>query len=245
MVSKIPNDVFQFSTVAALMSGLATSGPSASQLIGYGTHGIGTFSDLEGELLYVNGKAYQMTAKSGVKPAPPNISLPFVQVTKFVPEYRGLVTGSLQKDGLMDFFKQGGSQAGGGNSFMPVSISGRFKSIKVRVAGPRQTPDESLVSVTERAEKSTLTDIKGVMFGFVSPGWSQGISVAGPHLHFVSEPDDSGSLKGGHMLDFEADEGATVEWAVTGRYHLGMPRGDEWEALDLTADAAGIKKAES
>lgn len=245
MVSKIPNDVFQFSTVSALMAGLVENGPSAGQLTGYGTHGIGTFSNLEGELLYMDGKAYQMTAERGVQLAPSDISLPFVQVTKFIPEFSGRVSGSLKKDDLMTFISQGGSQAGGGNSFMPISISGRFKSIRVRVAGPRRSPDETLVSVTERAEKSTLIDVKGSMFGFVSPGWSQGISVAGQHLHFVSEPDANGTLKGGHMLDFEADDGARVDWAVTGRYHLGMPRGEEWESLDLTADAAGIKKAES
>jgi acetolactate decarboxylase len=31
---------------------------------------------------------------------------------------------------------------------------------------------------------------------------------------------------------------------VTGRYHLGFPRDDEWENLDLKADTAGLSKAE-
>lgn len=245
MVSRIPNDIFQFSTVSALVAGLAHSGPSASQLHGYGTHGIGTFAKMDGELIYLDGSAYQFTSDGRCRPAPANIPLPFVQVTKFEPEF--CITEfpeKLRKDHLMSVFSSGGGESGGKNSFIPFSVTGTFRSVNVRVAGPQESPDQPLHEVAQNAKQWTLENIKGTMFGFVSPIWSQGISVAGPHVHFLSEKGKDGELKGGHVRDFEAEVGAQVAWSVTGRYHLGMPRGEKWEALELGVDAEGIKKSE-
>lgn len=245
MVAHIPNDIFQFSTVSALMAGLASSGPSASQLHGYGTHGIGTFANLDGELIYIDGSAYQFTSDGKVRPAPDDIALPFVQVTQFEPEFT--ITefpGKLRKDHLMKVIESGGGESGGKNSFMPFSVTGTFRSVHVRVAGPQENPEQPLKEVAENAKQWTLNDVKGTMFGFISPGWSQGISVEGPHMHFLSEKGEGGELKGGHVRDFEAEEGAQIAWSVTGRFHLGMPKGEKWESLELGVDGEGIRGAE-
>lgn len=248
MVSRIPNDIFQFSTVSALMAGLATSGPTASQLHGYGTHGIGTFSRMNGELLYLNNTAYQFTSDGQTRRAPPNEPLPFIQVTKFQPEYRTLASSNLTRDNLLELFASGGPEAGGKNSFIPFCVRGSFKAVHLRVAGPQLFEGQSLSEVAKNAKQWSLSDVKGTIWGISSPEWAQGISVAGVHCHFVTDADVAGGkdVRGGRVRDFEVGgEGVEVSWGVTGRYHLGMPRGEEWENLELgSVESAGIQDAE-
>lgn len=245
MAARIPNDIYQFSTVGALMGGLATSGPKPSQLSGYGTHGIGTFAKMDGELLYINGKAWQFTSDGTTKQAPDDISLPFIQVTKYEPELNTIIPARFGKDDLLRIFSSAGAEGGGKNSFIPFTVKGSFHNLYLRAAGPQQYDGQGLAEVAKNAKEWTLEEKKGTIFGIISPEWSQGISVAGVHCHFISEPDESGEVQGGHVKDFKAAEGAEVGWAVTGRFHLGLPRGEEWESLELgTVDNAGIAEAE-
>jgi acetolactate decarboxylase len=243
MVSKIPNDIFQFSTASALMAGLAQNGPSCGQLAGYGSHGIGTFASMNGELLYLDGQAWQMLRCGKVQRAAPEVSLPFVQVTNFQPEF-AVTTRGLKKSGLLHAFEQAGPAAGGKNSFVPFVVKGKFKSLHLRIAGPQQHPGQDLAEVAANARKWTLNDVEGTMFGIVSPEWTQGISIGGVHCHFMTDGEQGKEREGGHVLDFETGDEAQLLWAVTGRYHLGFPRDDEWESLDLTADISGLNKAE-
>ncbi|KAI4721970.1 alpha-acetolactate decarboxylase [Aureobasidium sp. EXF-10727] len=243
MVSKIPNDIFQFSTASALMQGLAHSGPSAGQLPGYGTHGIGTFSRMNGELLFLNGRPWQMLRSGKVLPADPSTPLPFVQVTNFQPEHEVAVSG-LKKADLVNVFEKNGPNAGGKNSFVPFVVKGKFKSLQLRIAGPQEHDGQDLAEVAANARKWGVQDVKGTMFGIASPEWMQGVSVAGVHCHFMTEVEQGKDAEGGHVLDFETADEAVLQWAVTGRYHLGFPRDEEWENLDLKADTAGLSKAE-
>ena len=142
---------------------------------------------MNGELLFLDSQAYQMTASNGVRPAPADIPLPFVQVTKFVPEYRVQVPMNLRKDHLMKIFAAGGAEAGGPNSFIPFLLKGSFKSVKARLAGPAEHEGQSLAEVAANAKQFELSNVKGTIFGFVSPAWSQGISVPGVHCHFLTE----------------------------------------------------------
>lgn len=243
MVSKIPNDIFQFSTASALMAGLAHNGPACGQLPGYGSHGIGTFASMNGELLFLDGKPWQMLRSGKVQLADPDTPVPFVQVTKFAPEY-STKAKQLRKNGLLDVFSSAGSGAGGKNSFVPFLIKGQFKKLDLRIAGPQQHPDQDLAEVAANARKWSLENVKGTMFGIVSPEWMQGVSIGGVHCHFMTDIEPGKEPEGGHVLDFETGEEAELFWAVTGRYHLGFPKDDAWEGLDLTADSAGLSKAE-
>lgn len=245
MASRTPNDVFQFSTVGALVGGLATSGPKCSELHSYGTHGIGTFKEMDGELLYINGKAWQFTSDGETKPAPQDLCMPFLQVTKFEPEYTTAVPARFGKDDLLKIFTLFGAEGGGKNSFVTFSIKGRFETLHIRAAGPQLCHGQGLVEVAKNARHWTLEDKKGTMFGIISPEWSQGISVAGVHGHFVSDEDENGAVQGGHVMEFKAAEGAQVSWAVCGSWNIGLPKGEEWEGLDMgTVDHAGINEAE-
>lgn len=243
MVASIPNDIFQFSTASALMAGLAENGPQVAHLSNHGTHGIGTFSKMEGEMLMLDGVTWRMTADGKVKKAASSAQMPFVQVTIFQPEYRVKAPAGLTKEGLWDVFSSPGSRAGGKNSYMPFRLRGTFTSIDVRVAGGQKEGSGGLSDVAGEAMQKTLKDVKGEMFGFAGPVWSVGVGIPGLHCHFLSE-ETNGERTGGHVKDFVAKDQIICDWSVTGRFHLGLPLGNEWESLDLAPDVEGIKKAE-
>ncbi|KAL1296555.1 hypothetical protein AAFC00_000058 [Neodothiora populina] len=254
MVAHVPNDIFQFSTVNALIQGLATHGPTPRQLPNYGTHGIGTFTSMDGELLFLHGRAWQFKADGGTQLADPDVELPFVQVTNFEAEFRKTIKGrKVTREQLLEVLLDGGAdgKAGGRNSFVPFVVRGAFDRLDLRTVAPQRFPGQGLREVAKNAKQWSIEKkTKGEIFGIVSPEWSQGISVAGVHCHFVAldaDGDGKGRVEGGHVVDFEAaeDEELEIEWAVTGRFHLGMPRGKEWEELDMgTVDHEGIQSAE-
>ena len=247
MATTWPNDLTQHSTVSALMAGHASSGPPASQLSHYGTHGIGTFARMDGELLLLDRQAWQFTRDGAARRAPPSAAVPFVQVTSFSPEHDATVPRAWRKRELLALTRAlGGPDAGGPNSFMAILLKGRFRSVALRAAGPQARAGQPLAEVAREARQWSSDAVGGTMFGFVSPEWAQGLSVAGAHLHFLS--DDEGGRgaerQGGHVRDFEAEPGARLQWAVCGHVHLGLPRGQAWEALDMALDSKGIEAAE-
>ncbi|KAJ9631885.1 hypothetical protein H2203_000285 [Taxawa tesnikishii (nom. ined.)] len=128
MVSRIPNDIFQFSTLSALGAGLNVSGPPAAHLTGYGSHGIGTFAEPNpGDMVFLDAVPYLLTAEGVARRAPPDALLPFVMVTKFSPEYSAAVpAGSgLTKEDLMKVFASAGPDAGARTrSSLSASLAG-------------------------------------------------------------------------------------------------------------------------
>jgi len=194
-----------------------------------------------------------------IKKAARDAMLPFVQVTLFRPEFRLPLplpqSKSLSKSSLLSTLSSppspGGplpadlkGATGGQNSFLPFLIRGTFNELTLRIGGPMKNDSETLAQVTARAPQWRIKGAKGTIFGFLSPEWSNGISVAGFHGHFI-EDEGQGVRRGGHVLDFEvAQDDGKVEWGVSGHHHLGLPRGEEWESLELAVDAEGIAKAE-
>jgi acetolactate decarboxylase len=263
MAAKIPNDIYQFSLISALKEGLTLAGPPVKALGNYGTDGIGTFSRMDGELLFLDSIAYHVkpnvnlntnaddNAENGVslncvvERAKGDQMLPFVMVTKFVPEFGLIVNGALEMRSLRDVFGSEGPKAGGQNDFLPFRVRGEFESVSIYSTGPSgrrassssSLPSSSPGSAMSETAQHELKDVKGTVFGFVCPKWAEGISVSGMYCHFLSEKDEEGRLHGGHVKDFKARGELDIAWSVTGRFHLGLPPpGEEWDALRLKRD---------
>lgn len=247
MVASIPNDIFQYSIISALNSGLATGGPPAAFLTRHGTHGIGTFAHMNGEMILIDSVAWQITSDGNVRRAALDAVLPYVMVTIFEPVFGIAVSKDGMSKGELEevLFESKGAHGGGPNSYMPFRIHGKFKSVQVSAVAKQKNDTASLGEVREQGMLKTVEDVKGTIFGFASPPWAQGISVAGVHCHFLSEEGTDGKRTGGHVKSFELTQGGRVEWAVCGRFHLGLPSGDSWEELDLKLDSAAIEKAEN
>ncbi|KAF2826638.1 alpha-acetolactate decarboxylase [Ophiobolus disseminans] len=211
MVGSIPNDIFQFSTYAALNAGFNTGQPRTADLTSHGTDGIGSYED--GNLMIlIDRQAYAIRKDGTVVPGPQDSRLPFAMVTIFQPTYR-VQLPSLSFEGLEDLISSSElGPAKGINTLVPFKISGTFASVALEQGGTR-------------------TGVDGTVFGFVVPKWMKDISGPRIHAHFVDESE----TKGGSVSDFEIEEAVTLGFAKCGRFHLGFPQGPEWEDVKLSS----------
>lgn len=145
-------------------------------------------------------------------------------------------------ESLMDVIGCQGSIAGGKNSFMPFRLRGTFSKITLDTVGPKNPSGRTSSSsgsppavsgTPEREVVHELVHVEGTVFGFYGPKWAEGISVTGFHCSFLSGRDEVGKLRGGRVKDFKASGAVELAWALTGRFHLGLPSGEEWEDLEL------------
>jgi acetolactate decarboxylase len=77
--------IFQVSTSGALVAGVYESEVSVRTLLEHGDFGLGTFADLNGEMVIVDGRAYQIQGSGSVSEASAGAGAPFAVVTWFEP----------------------------------------------------------------------------------------------------------------------------------------------------------------
>ncbi|KAF2802141.1 uncharacterized protein BDZ99DRAFT_577108 [Mytilinidion resinicola] len=112
------------------------------------------------------------------------------------------------------------------------TVAHSFDSANAVTRVPADAAMQMTTFVPEHASQTGFR--KARADGFWLPEWAAGISVAGVHCYYFSDHEE-GERVGGRVLEFEARDGKSLllDWAVTGRFHLGMPKGAEWEALRL------------
>ena len=176
------NELFQFSLISALMDGVASSGLPISEILEHGDHGLGTFQNLVGELIVLDGEAYQMKSDGSIisLAADPGKISPFAAVTRFRPTVKDAGPLRCKQDLYALVSKLLPSSH---NHFVAIRVDGTFSLATVRTVGGQTTPHEGLVDVGKHQTSHTLKEaMVGTIVGIRSPKYMQGISVAGDHL---------------------------------------------------------------
>ncbi|WP_313469177.1 acetolactate decarboxylase, partial [Carnobacterium sp.] len=75
--------LFQHGTLGALMAGLFEGTLTIEELLTHGNLGIGTLNDLDGELIILNGQAFQAKADGTVTALTGAEMVPYAAVTSF------------------------------------------------------------------------------------------------------------------------------------------------------------------
>ncbi|KAK4186969.1 alpha-acetolactate decarboxylase [Podospora australis] len=233
------NEVFQFSLISALMDGVASHGTPISRVLAHGDHGLGTFRNMVGEMIVVDGEVYQMKHDGSVIHVNPEDTItPFATVTRFqaTTKTKASVTGKKDlKELLTRLFPSSK------NHFLAIRMDGVFRKINFRTAGGQCRPREGMVDVCARQAEHTFEGEKGTIVGFRCPEYVMGINVAGDHLHFISED----RQRGGHILSFETDGEVEVGISQMSNFHLELPTEDEeFNTAALAKDEKGIKAVE-
>lgn len=86
---------------------------------------------------------------------------------------------------------------------------------------------------------ATYEDVDATIVGFRSPKAWQGFTVAGQHLHFITNDRKAG----GHVLEMEA-ESVELGMATIANCHIELPNTVDFNSADLVSDAEAIKKVE-
>src|ERR1700757_1315668 len=80
--------LFQVSTSAALVEGLYQGAVKVARLLGHGDFGLGTFIDLDGEMVVLDGICYQISSTGAIKPVDGDRLIPYAVVTRFSAAFR-------------------------------------------------------------------------------------------------------------------------------------------------------------
>lgn len=232
-----PKDTaYQTSTIDALIAGVYDGDLSCGKLMKHGDFGIGTFDGLEGEMVLVDGRLFQVKADGKAYTPDASIRTPFATVCRFTPERSlPLNPGSTFEDVEKTIDAQEPNQ----NLFYAIKITGRFKTMHTRSVPRQQKPYPPLNEVTAHQPEFHLGEVTGTVVGFRCPAYVKGVNVPGYHLHFIDETE----TRGGHILGFELVEG-TCEIDTLHQFFLRLPAdAKDFADTDLSKDRSRELKA--
>lgn len=230
-----PSRVNQISTLEALLAGVYDGETTFAQLADLGDLGLGTFNRLDGEMIALDGKFYQVRADGKVYQVRPQQKTPFANMVFFRVDRRLALPRPV---GLAAFKKWLDGQLPSPNLFYALRITGRFSRVKVRSVPAQKKPYPPLVAVVKHQSVWEYRDIEGTLVGFRFPPYVKGINVTGYHLHFI----DKQRTRGGHLLDADLGQ-ATVEVDYLHGLLLELPTSGDFLKRRLGKDTSKAVRA--
>lgn len=228
--------LFQVSTTGALVEGIYDGVVSVATLKEHGDFGLGTFADLNGEMVALDGRVFQARPDGIVVEALDDALVPFAVVTHFRAERTSVIApcpsfGALETklDELRD----------SANLFFAVRIDGLFDVVKIRIAC-KAAPDTKLVDATAHQAEFEYRNVEGSLVGFWTPQYANTVNVPGYHLHFLSKD----RKIAGHLLDCRAPS-LRAQVQHESDFRMAIPETAHFLKADLTRDGrADVEKAE-
>lgn len=221
-------NLYQVSTINALLSGHYDGEIDMQTLSKYGDFGIGTFDKLDGEMISLDGQVYKVKASGKVELVANKVKTPFAAVTYFTPEISRVIFNVENYEQLQTKLNEVVSDK---NYFYAIKVSGDFKEIKTRSVPSQEKPYKPLVEITKNQPVFEYKNIKGTILGFYCPAYVAGVNVPGYHLHFLSQD----KTKGGHLLAASLGK-AQVEVCKIDKFTMQLPRENKLEKLELLKD---------
>ena len=229
--------LYQASTIGALMKGIYEGQVTVGELRPYGDFGLGTFEALDGEMVELDGKFYQVKLDGSVHAVADSTKTPFAAVTFF--DYDKAVNLDRQVDlnGLQSFID---TLLPGVNLFYAVRIDGKFSYMKTRSVPAQIQPYPLLTDAIKGQQVLEFKDVEGTMIGFRCPPYIEGVNVPGYHFHFL----DKDRKQGGHVLECTAS-GVKIVVDKTAGMIMELPDTPGFNALNFGAGSVeGLKQVE-
>jgi len=207
-----------------------------SRIRQHGDFGLGTFDSLDGEMVMLDGRVYQIAGDGQVREVDEDATTPFACVTFYAPISHDDLDEELSYDAFQDWLLQ---LLPSPNLFYALRIEGSFAAVRVRSV-PRQENYRPLVDVAADQPVFELTAVEGTLAGFFSPAFLSSLSVPGLHLHFLS----ADRHQGGHLLECRPRRVRVgVQFIAT--LELGLPMSLDYLTWDFRRDTgADLDKAE-
>ncbi len=228
-----PHELFQTSTVQALVDGAFDGDVTLGELLLHGDLGLGTLDGLDGELIVVDGEAFKAELDCTLTRPEKRTRTPYAVVVPFAPRRRVHIEGPIRARALEARLWEGSELP---DHAQAIRIDGTFARVSVRSV-PRQSPPYPTLAEAIATQRVTeLRDIPGTMVGFCFPDGLAGIEILGSHLHFACHQ----RQRGGHVLDYTVRD-VTVHLDSATGLHVELPpsvepprRGDWFDQTALS-----------
>jgi acetolactate decarboxylase len=228
--------MYQISTSTALVDGVAQGAVSSQTLLEHGDFGLGTFENLDGEMVLLDGAIYQVKGDGSVKRRDDDFTIPFAVVTRFQEEESFQANGI---NSLKELELACGSHRESNNLFYAFKVEGVFEAVHARAVSAL-APGTRLLDAAKEQKEFYFSNVEGALIGMWSPAYSSAFNVPGYHFHFLSKD----RTKGGHVLQCRA-RALRVGLQMLCEYDVRLPNAGMFLTADLSKDpAAELAKAE-
>ncbi|MDP8212701.1 MAG: acetolactate decarboxylase [Candidatus Zapsychrus exili] len=220
--------IFQNSTIDALLDGIYDGDITFAALKNRGDFGIGTFDALDGEMIGVDGKFYQIKTDGIAYPVDDEAITPFAVVTFFDLDKTVLLDDVTNISSLKQYIDE---FLPTDNIFYAIKIEGVFDYIKTRSVPRQDKPYKKLIEVVKDQVVFEFEKAEGTIIGFRAPAFVKGVNVPGYHFHFITKDKKAG----GHLLECSMKD-IKVEIDETLAFSLVLPESEDFYKLDLEED---------
>lgn len=222
--------------VNALVEGIYEENIPLSEIRRHGDFGLGTFDDLDGEMVMAEGKIYQITADGDAHEVSEELHTPFAVVTFFEPTFTETFDEAMRYEAFLGRLD---ALLPSPNLFYAFRITGRFAQLKARSV-PKQHNYRPLTEAAHEQHEFVFDDVEGSLTGFFTPAFMASLNVPGLHLHFL----DLDRRRGGHLLSCRP-AGVTVEVQMLHSLELSLPMTHDYLTSDFRRDTgADLEEAE-
>jgi len=223
------HSLFQVSTSSALVEGVFDGCTRVGDLLRHGDFGLGTFEGLDGEMVMLDGRCFQVHPGGVTEEVSNDTLVPFATITRFTSDR----TCRLERGATSyrDLQEQLDCLRPSDNMFVGFRIDGVFTNLSLRAAC-KAGPGEKLVEAIQHQSEFQAENMTGSLVGFWAPAYSAAISVPGYHFHFINAARDFG----GHIFDLQA-EALDVGMHVETDIHLAIPETKQFLEVDLSNDS--------
>ena len=225
-------ELYQTSLMSALIAGVYEGEAKYGEIRKHGDFGLGTFNDLDGEMVGLDGLFHQLRSDGSARPVHPDQKTPFAVVTFFRPQQELDITQKIAKGDLLALIEK----ATDANLFSAVRLDGKFDEVRTRTVQRQGRPFPPLTEAAKHQAEKVFTDVQGTLAGFRTPAYAQGIGVAGVHLHFLRWD----KRAGGHALDYQIRAGK-VQICALHDFHVELPSSGEFLKTNFDDQALSEK----
>lgn len=222
--------------INAIVEGIYEEKIPFTEIKKHGDFGLGTFDMLDGEMIMLDGRIYQMKADGTVEEVGEDALTPFACVTTYVARPQRELTEEMSYAAFLEWLQ---GPLPSPNIFYAFRIEGDFAYMKVRSV-PKSQCYIPLVEIAKEQPVFEWENISGTLAGFYTPDFMASVSVPGMHLHFLSDS----LLHGGHLLECRPrDVRVGVQMMTT--MELGLPLTSYYLNWDFNRDVRkDLEKAE-
>ncbi|WP_425379978.1 acetolactate decarboxylase [Spiroplasma endosymbiont of Stenodema calcarata] len=218
-------EIYQFSTITSLAAGNFDGVLDFHTLLKQGDFGLGTFDHLDGELIVLNGVAYQLKVDGKVNLVNLDMTTPFASVAFFEAHKKIIISEQSNYEELQKIILKNLPSL---NLFYGIKVQGSFLEMKTRTVSYQEKPYPTLLAATAHQAVVSSSNVEGDIVGFWTPTFANTLGVHGFHAHFINSAKDGG----GHIFDFILASGI-IEICYFSKINLELPTTAEYLTKEL------------
>ena len=224
------NGIYQVSTLQALALGYSRSVVTVRELLEHGDTGLGTFENVDGEMIVLDGVCYQAKPDGSIVRADDVAGVPFA-VVGFVEKGRSFkIAEKTNMEDIKTELTLKIDEDFSLNSIHIARIDGWFSIVHARAGAPYRSQHVSLKTILSKTQRDfSFEHIKGTLVCVYYPDYMDGINASGWHMHFLSED----RTLGGHVFEVSMSYGECLLQKMD-RIEIQLPSDPAFDTYSLT-----------